>query len=255
MSLSWLDRLTLVLGPHTVALERKPWRGQSERRTASVPPATIGQAAWQPALDSASALLNRHATAHSGLRIIVADHFVRYALLPWSEAVLGDKARLAMARALLRNSLGEQAAQFEIALDRPAFGMNGLAAGIHRGLLEGLRMAAKAGRLRLGSIQPRLIHELEGCRASLNEGCVAFPDDGWLTLIGLRAGNLCLLRNHRMDNAPAQLDGELLGMLASESAAIDSKTLRVFSTRPWPETLGEWRVEQQKPILQELSHA
>lgn len=255
MSLSWLDRLTLLVGPHTVTLERKPWRGQAESFTAAVPPATDGQAAWQPALDAAGALLARHAPARSSLRIIVANPFVRYALLPWSEDILGDKARLALAHALLRNSLGDQAAQFEIALDRPTFGMNGLAAGIHRGLLEGLRMAAKAGRLRLGSIQPRLIHDLEGCRASLNDGCVAFPDNGWLTLIGLQAGNLRLMRNHRTDSAPEQLGGELRGMLASESAVIDTKTLRVFSARPWPETLGEWRIELQKPLSEDLSHA
>mgnify|MGYP001156517461 CR=1 FL=1 len=255
MSLSWLDRLTLRVGPHTVALERKPWRGQAERYSTAVPPATVGQAAWQAALDAASALLTRHAPARSSLRIIVANPFVRYALLPWSEDILGNKARLTLANALLRNSLGEQAAQFEIALDRPAFGMNGLAAGIHRGLLEGLRMVAKAGRLRLGSIQPRLIHDLETCRASLNEGCVAFPDDGWLTLIGLQAGNLRLLRNHRTDSAPDQPGSELLGMLASESAVIDTKILRVFSARPWPATLGEWRIELQKPLTENLSHA
>jgi len=255
VSLSWLDRLTLFVGPHSVELERQPWRGQAGRFTATVQPAASGQATWQPALDAAIALLARHAPAHARLRIVVANPFVRYALLPWSEVVLGDKARFALARALLRNGLGEQAEQFEIALDRPVFGMNGLAAGIHRGLLAGLRQSARVGRLRLGSIRPRLVHDLAAGRQSQNEGCIAFADAGWLTLVGLQAGDLRLVRNHRAETAPDQLGGELLGMLSGESAVIDRKILHVFSPTPWPETLGEWRIEQQKPRAEEIAHA
>lgn len=253
MSLSWLDRLTLLVHPHSVELEHKPWRGQAERFSIAVPPSPPGKANWQPALDAANTLLGAHRSCQ--LRVVIANQFVRYALVPWSDTVLGNKARLAVAQALLRSSLGEQVDQFEIALDDATFGKNGLAAGVHRGLLDGLRQTAKLRRLRLGSIQPRLVSDLLAHRALSNEACFAFPDHGWLTLIGLQDGNPCLLRNHRAATEHEPLGQELLGMLTIECATVRTRRLYVFSAAPWPEELGEWRVCRREPMTQDLAHA
>ena len=255
MSLSWLDRHTLLVHPRHIVLERKPWRGPAQRFTAEVPPAQPDEADWQPALAAAAALLATHSRAYGRLRIVIANQFVRFAVLPWSDSVLGDKARLGMAKALLRNSLGEQAEQLSLALDRPAFGQNGLAAGIPGGLLAALRQTVKSRRLRLDSLQPRLTSDLASCRLSVGDGCVVFPDDGWLTLLGLRNGNITLLRNHRTHAEPEQLGAELQGLLAAEDAAVDRKKVHVFSRDAWPKTLGDWEIEQQMSQLEGGAHA
>jgi len=255
VSLSWLDRHTLLVHPRHVVLERQPWRGPAQRLTAEVPPAQPDEADWQPALTAAGALLTTKASPFGRLRIIIANQFVRFALLPWSESVLGDKARLGMAKALLRNSLGDQAEHLEIALDSPAFGLNGLAAGLPKDLLAALRQTAKTRCLRLDSLQPRLISDLATCRQLLNDGYVAFPDDDWLTLLGLRNGNITLLRNHRMHAEPERLGNELLGLLAAEHAAVDHKKVRIFSRGDWPKTLGDWEIEQQMSLLEGGAHA
>lgn len=255
MSLSWLDRHTLLVHPKHIVLERKPWRGPAQRFTAEVPPAQPDEADWQPALAAADALLSTQSRAHGGLRIVLANQFVRFALLPWSDSVLGDKARIGLAKALLRNSLGERAEQLEITLDRARFGINGLAAGIHRDLLAALRQAAKTHRLRLTSLQPRLCKDLAGSRLPLGDCCLVFPDDGWLTLLGLRDNQITLLRNHRMHAEPERLGSELLGLLAAENTAIDRKTVRIFSRDAWPKTLGDWEIEQQMSLLEGGAHA
>lgn len=255
MSLSWLDRHTLLVHPRRIVLERQPWRGPAQRFTAEVPPARPDEADWQPALTAAGTLLAAQSRPYGRLRIVVANQFVRFALLPWSDSVLGDKARLGMAKALLRNTLGEQAEQLDIALDRASFGLNGLAAGIPRDLLAALRQTAKARRLRLDSLQPRLTSDLASCRHSLSDGCVVFPDDGWLTLLGLRNNNITLLRNHRTHAEPEQLGSELLGLLAAENAAVDRKKVRIFSRGNWPKTLGDWEIEQQMSLLEGGAHA
>lgn len=255
MSLPWLDRLTLFLHPRAVMLERHPWRGQAERFTALQSLADNSDASWQTSLAAATHLLATHASHRSQLSVIVANQFVRYSLLPWSPEILGDKARLAMARAIFVSSQGKQAEQLDIALDQPLFGMNGLATGIHRDLLDGVRRAAKATHLRLSSIQPRLTSDLATNGRTINDGCVAFHDEGWLTLIGLRAGNLCLLRNHRVESAPEQLTGELQGILAMESAEVNAKTLHIFGVGPWPSSLGEWQVEHHDPSFKDSARA
>lgn len=249
MSLSWLDRLTLFIHPQHVVLERQPWRGALSRQSAEVAPPAAGEADWQPVLAAADALL-KSAGKGAALRIVVADHLVRYALLPWSEMLTGKAARLDTARALFRNALGERAAALDIALDRPAFGKNGIAAGIDRQLLAGLRAVAKARRLRLNSVQPRLIAELAAQQTQLNDGWLACLDLGWLTLAGVRDGEIASLRNHRASTAePAILAGELAGLLAAESATVNGKKVLISTSAvAAPKLAGGWEITLVTPV-------
>lgn len=226
MSLSWLERLRLVVHPQRVVLERRRWRGGSTLQHSDVTPATAGEADWQPALAAATALLRSDARRGATLRIIVADHFVRYALLPWDDALSGRKARLSMARALYTDVLGESAAALEVAIDTPVFGHGGIAAGIDRQLVAGLRTAAREQGLRLASLQPRLICELAGWRGASSDGWFAAIDRGWLCLAGLRDGRPVRLHNCRSGSqTTAALAAELAGRLAADAAAVPTQPL------------------------------
>lgn len=257
MSLSWLDRLTLFIHPQQIVLERQPWRGAISRQSADVAQPANGEADWQPALVAAEVLLKADGKRGGSLRIVVADHFVRYALLPWSENISGQKMRQTMARALLRNTLGDKAEALEIALDRPAYGKNGIAAGVDRQLLAGLRSAAKARRLRLRNLQPRLIAELAGRHKQLADGWFASIDREWLTLVGLRDGEIVRLRNHRANTGePAMLANELAGLLSSENAAVNAKNL-IISSRDvaLPSLPGSWHTTYWPAIICRDAHA
>ncbi len=257
MSLSWLDRLTLFIHPQRVVLERQPWRGAVSRQSAEVAPPVSGAADWQPALAVAEMLLKDYRRQGGALRIVVADHFVRYALLPWSESVTGKTLRLAMAKALFRNTLGDKAESLEITLDRPAFGKNGIAAGIDRPLLAGLRTAAKAQRLRLNSLQPRLLAELAAKHKVLADGWFACIDHNWLTLAGLNGGEIASLRNHRASTGePAVLANELAGLLAAGSAAVNGKKLFISSRESALPTLpGGWETTHWPTVVCGDAHA
>jgi len=210
VSLSWLDTLTLVLHPRQVLLERRPWRGQPTRLEAPVAEPEAGEPAWQAAFVAASGLL-AGAPRGAALRIVVADHFARYVLLPWSADFVRRKARLELARVLFRSALGERAAALEITVDVPAFARNGLAAGLDATLLEALRGVARSRRLRLASIQPRLVAEFSARRKQVGDGCFVSLDRDWLALIEWQDGQVVGIRNHRASDT----DGELPGVLAS----------------------------------------
>lgn len=227
MSLSWLDRLTLFIHPQRVVLEKQPWRGAASWQMAEAGIPAAGEPDWLPALSAARTLLEASGRG-SALCIVVADHFVRYALLPWSDMLTGKQARLGMARALFRNALGDKAEALEIALDRPAFGKNGIAAGLDRPLLVGLRALAKARRLRLNSLQPRLMAELAAAGGPLNDGWFACLDDGWVSLAGVRDGAIASLRNHRASTADSTvLARELAGLLIAESSTVNGKKVLI----------------------------
>lgn len=236
MSLSLLEHLTLFIHPQRVVLERQGWRGKPSGQMLAVAAPTAGEADWQPAVTAAETLLKANGRRGASLRVVVADPFVRYALLPWSERIVSRTARLAMARALFKNALGDKADSLDLALDRPAFGKNGIAAGIDRGLLAALRGAAKSAGLRLVSLQPRLIVELAAHRRQLADGWFACLDAGWSCLLGLRAGEIISLRNHRAASGEVS---ELAGLLSAGNATVGSKKVHVSATGGAALSMGE----------------
>ena len=255
MSLSWLDRLSLFVHPAEAVLLCRGWRGKAERLARPVGAVPEDGPVWQAALEAALALLDERAGAGASLQIVIANPYVRYVLLPWSEAVIGDKARRALALALLRSSLGEQAGQLDIALDQPVFGKNGVAAAIDQGLLDALRQGAKRRRLRLGAVQPQLGADLAAVRRQSSDGCLLFEDGDWQTLVGLQAGNVCLLRNHRAAATAEQRQRELQGLLAMQGRTVNRKNLQIFTNGSWPEALDEWTLECRRPSAEYVGHA
>lgn len=258
MSLSWLDNLTLLLHPHRVVLERRSWRGGTLRHDAMVPPPTTAdEPPWQPALQAAFALLDAHSGRGATLRVLVSDHLVRYALLPWSDHLCSPKGRRDMANALFKSTLGERADTLEIAIDQAAYGLDGIAAGIDSGLLTALRIGAKARRQRLASVQPRLIAELAARHKEISDGWFAGIDRDWLTLAGLNNGCLVSLHNHRLGTAdPERLAGELDGLLAAGRATVASRRLLIaHGDIPPPRQLADWETTCRPYRVAGMAHA
>lgn len=261
MSLSWLDRLTLLVHPHRVVLERRPWRGATIRQEASAAPAAPGEAAWQPALAASLALLDARGKRGGSLNVVIADHFVRYALLPWSDTVCSPAARGDMARALLKSSFGETANTLEITVDRPVFGRPGVAAGIERDLLAALRTGARARRLLLSSIKPRLIAELATNQKEVGNAWFASIDCDRLTLAGLCDGGIACLYNHRLSIAdPALVAIELAGLLAAGQSAVPGRRLLIaHGDVPVPTRIADWETRYRPYLVPgkvtEMAHA
>lgn len=258
MSLSFLERLELFVHPDCVIAQRHAWRRQSRSERHGVAAPGAGQPAWQPALETAVALLAR-APRGAALRVVVADQFIRYAQLPWSEQFIGQRARLVLAQGILRSTLGERAEDLEIALDRAVFGRDGLAAGIDRNFAAGLRTAARRRQLRFSSLQPRLFAELARHRKKLENGCFVALDAGWLALLEIRDGQVLGLRNHRLaangDALPlAELSGVLQSLPGRDEAAVP-KRLYLAADGALPETLGDWQVVAWPGLFAGAGHA
>lgn len=216
MSLSWLDRLSLYVHPRRVVLERRSWRGAVCRQVLDTAPPAAGGPDWQPALAAVAGVLAADGRRGGRAAVVVADHFVRYAVLPWSDEVSGEGARRAVAQALLRNALGERAEGLEIALDRPRFRQPGLAAGIERAFLDELRAVLRRQHIVMTSLQPRLVRELAAGRRQLGsfDGWFVSAEAERLTLAGIAAGSLVALRNQRV--SPDSLTAELSALLAAD---------------------------------------
>lgn len=244
MSLSWLDRLTLQVHPRRLVLTHRPWHQAPHHSECPVPAPGPGETVETALLAALGPLLAAGARRGARLDIVLADAFVRYALVPWGPGAVGRGDRLAVARALLRHALGERADTLAVTVEPPAFGRNGLAAGVEQALVDGLRAAARTHGLRLGSLRPRLVVELNRCRAEVDDAWLACVEEDWLSLVGVARGDIACLRNHRAESAAVDsLAGELAGLLAAEGARVPGRRLVIAGRHAtWPAMAAGWEV-------------
>jgi len=141
-------------------------------------PAPACQAPWRGALELLADLLAGAPRLRGEATVVLSNAFVRYALVPHAGRVGAPEERAALARAQLEKLHGERVRDWEVRLGRGAAGAPGLAIGVDRALLEGLKaaFAPLAQRLRLVSVQPYLMSAFNRWRSLLP------TEGGWLVL-------------------------------------------------------------------------
>ena len=148
MSLLWRN-------PFASACARTAWfcarTGQDQRVPVQV---KANEVEWRAALDALPGVLSSFKNYE--VSIVLADHFVRYALLPWNAALKNDEQWLALARHRLGAVHGTAAADWEIKLTETAPTGPRLACAVDRALVGELAAAATRRRCapRLGAAVP-----------------------------------------------------------------------------------------------------
>jgi len=224
----WLpDDWQFTLAPDSVLVARTPHRfGRGDRRQA---PQVTGQAVAhrgeqrQPWAAALAVLADSIAGAGVGGRatVILANQFVRYALVPWSDLIESEEEGLSLSRHYLHETYGAAAERWQLRIDPEEASDLKLISAVEPELLEDLRRLYAGSRLRLVSIQPRLMALCNRHRRRLAGG------DTWLALV--EPNSLCLallqdqhfaaLRQVRVGDAWA---AELVTTLERESLLVDA---------------------------------
>ena len=143
-----------------------------------------GEAPWHGPLKALETALPGLSRSNSRLTVTLSNHFVRYALIPWSEALSNDREEMAFARHSFREMYGNDADSWELRINHDKAGMAQLACAVDTRLLDGLRGLFGRTGVRLHSIQPHLMAAYNSCGAALR------GRSAWLALA--ERGNLCL---------------------------------------------------------------
>jgi hypothetical protein len=172
---------------------------------------------WRASIDALVNLLGPDRSRSTELEVVMSSHFVRYALVPWSESLIRDAERLAFARVAFRDIYGPVVDRWEVCLDDQPAGQPVLACAMDRDLLAGLRSAAAGVGGRLEAVIPALADCINRHRRALKgrELCLANVEAGRVTFafrgqLGWRA-----VRSRRMDGALSELLPTLLKQEAS----------------------------------------
>jgi hypothetical protein len=205
----WRDRVEVGLYPDRLVLVRK--KGE---QTIALGARESGAAGWRAALDAlstvaAEVLCKMHVT------VVLSSSFVRYTLLPRSEALTRADERLAFARHCLARVHGSAAEGWAVRLSGE------VACGVERPLVEELKTLIAAHASRFRSLQPRLMAGFNRCRSKLGErpGWFVDVEPGLASLALVQRGQWHSLRTVKI--GPSWQD-ELPGLLSREACFVDS---------------------------------
>jgi hypothetical protein len=217
------ERLRIALAPGEVSLARE--RGVLRKKLIQQKTlgcdAGFGAQPWHGAL---AALKQVDAAARA--TVILSNHFVRYAIIPWSDALGGPAEEEAYVRHHFAKIHGERAKSW--ALRWSETGGARLASAIDKALLEELKRSLP----RLASVQPYLM-------AAINRWGKSIPRSGaWLALVEAERACIALhaggrwrsVQNARgewlalLDRERHRLDGEVPNLALVAGARADART-------------------------------
>ena len=257
MSPLWRDEVGMYLAQRRVCLVRigRGIRPIVVREEDHAEPQ--GAPGWEAALGLLETRLAQGAWDDARARIVIADQWVRYTIVPWSDALSSADERMAHARQLMASIFGDGLSDWTVSLSEAPPGVPRLACAMPTALLESLRQVAVRHRHRLASVQPQLI-------AAYNTWRHRLPTDASAWFVTVDEGSLAALRmcGAGIDRVHAVRIGldwarelkrlQTFGRLASVSPAdgrvyVDlPQTLRIL--RPEMSADLEWLEETDPPL-------
>lgn len=153
---------------------------------------------WRAAVGALPELLKNRKQEAS---VVLADQFVRYALLPWNDTLKTEEQWLALARHRFAVLHGPVAAQWEVKITATAPAGPRLACALDRELVEQLAAAFAASGVRLVSVQPFLVAAFNRIRQTVSNGScwIVVEEPGRLTLALIQGGAWTAIRTRRSD--------------------------------------------------------
>lgn len=192
MLLRLRDEFRIVLSPRQVVLARMKreltHRGMKRRLQAKLvvhcDEAADDEVPWSPALKAAESALPGFAGARSRATVILSNHFMRYVLVPWNDALSDAREEMVYAQHSFCEMYGRDCKAWELRMSTGRTGIPQVASAVDTRLLEDLRESLDRSGVVTESIQPHLMMAYNTCHALLRDR------SAWLAIV--EEGNLCL---------------------------------------------------------------
>jgi hypothetical protein len=164
----WRDEVGAYLSPHRLCLVRMK-RGVKPSHVAEHELRFEGVKtdSWGAALEAFAGTLAQAPWAGTHTRVVIADHWARYAIVPWVAALDSVEERLAHGRQLLTSLYGEAVAGWDVRISEAPPQATRVVCAVPVELLAGVRAACAAHGSPLLSLQPQLVAAYEMWRHCL----------------------------------------------------------------------------------------
>jgi hypothetical protein len=124
----------------------------------------FGAEPWHGAVEA----LKNVAWPRSRVTVVLSNHFVRYALVPWSDAIASAAEEQAYLRHHFSKIHGERAKAWQLRAGEAPKGAPRLASAVDSALVDAIRASfPKGGKAKLVSVQPALMYIFNRSRAAV----------------------------------------------------------------------------------------
>ena len=168
MSPLWRDEVGAYVSPHHLCLVRMQ-RGVHPTLSAEYEQrfAGVTDESWSRALEALATKLGEEPWRASRIRIVLADHWARYAIVPWVAALSSNDERLAHGRQLLGSAYGDAVAGWEVRISEAPPGATRVVCAISGELIAAVRSVCLAHGCKLLSLQSQLVASYAAWRHAL----------------------------------------------------------------------------------------
>ena len=220
------DRLGIALFPDHLVLTRISGglrRRLLHKETLAFAPAAAGAAAWPPALDALAGKLAEGALANARITVVLSNQFVRYVLVPASDALGNPAEEQAYAQHCFERLYGGDAGAWTLKLSAAGAQRARLACAIEQPLVDALAGCLSGLKGRYRSLQPHLMASFNRVQAQLGAlpAWLVVAEPGLICLAHLRESQWLSFSAHKV--GPDWL-AELPALIAREECLVDCDT-------------------------------
>jgi hypothetical protein len=253
----WRDELGIYLAPRRLCVVRlkrgaKPKLDGEHEQTVEADQAGH----WSAVLSAADALLSQPQWRAAVARIVLADWWARYVIVPWVAELDSREERLAHARQLLASAYGDPVSTWAVQVSEAPPTLPRIACTIPAELIDAVRTLCTKHGARVASLQPQLTlayetwrHKLPSAGAwfvSIGDGTLAaarLVQEGWDRVYTVRTGTDWARDLRRL---------ETFGRLASMNP--EERQVYVDAPFAWREVAGDvgrelhWLEDEERPL-------
>jgi hypothetical protein len=205
VSLLWRNQLRISLCAQRLVL-------RANKSRTSVVPVQVdpNDVEWRAAVGAIPQVLAAH--KNHDVSVVLADEFVRYALIGWNASLKTEEQWMTLARHRLATVHGAAAAEWDIRLTETAPKGPRLACAVDRALVEELSAKFVALNVRLVSVQPFLVAAFNRIRSTVGNGScwLVVEEPGRLTLALIQRGVWVAIRSRRSDKRWREMLPEII---------------------------------------------
>lgn len=203
--------------------------------------------AWTGALQTLDTLLHQYAADHPNVIIVLSNHFVRYALVPWSDLVTDESQQLAYTRHCFQTTYGALSANWALRLSRATVGAPQLASAIDEKLLVACNEVVKRHGLRLISMQPYLMSAFNQLKLQLRklDAWFALVEHGSICLAQLQQGKWVKFKTVRLGNGWEEFSRFLMreAYMGSSELQAEEQVLYLYAPHMgYSHTINGWKI-------------
>jgi hypothetical protein len=188
---SWRDEVRVALSPERVALARLSRRWQPKVIAKHVVEYAGGAPSdWRYCVEPLQQALQAPAFGGADACVVISSHFVRYALVPWSEHLVADDEKRAWVAHQFTELYGEPAAPLEYRWSEDKPNAPCVASAVESEFMAHIRAAFEASSLKLRSVQPYLMAAFNRCKRHVNgnRSWLVLPENGRACIATLARG-------------------------------------------------------------------